>query len=129
MSAIESCRTAAFAAIRAMRKTAPYDHRVQLLPQPALPKCQGGGRAKNNGLPRARPTVAGAVLSRGVHVARIDRRHRLPEQGRPLRSFVQGLAEIMLTIAADPKHLGAAWHHLGAAHLGLGHDPSPPRPP
>ena len=32
-------------------------------------------------------------------------------------------AETTLTIAADPKHLGAQdRHHRGAAHLGLGHD-------
>ena len=34
-------------------------------------------------------------------------------------------AETMLTIAADPKHLGARHrHHRRAAHLGLGPDPS-----
>ena len=38
-------------------------------------------------------------------------------------------AETMLTIAADPKHLGARdRHHLRAAHLGLGADPSSARP-
>ena len=37
-------------------------------------------------------------------------------------------AETMTTIAADPEHLGAHRHHLGASHLGLGHDPSPARP-
>ena len=32
--------------------------------------------------------------------------------------------ETMLTIAADPKHLGVDRHHLGAPHLGLSDDPS-----
>jgi hypothetical protein len=44
-----------------------------------------------------------------------DRQHRLPEQGRHLRPLVQSLllrkqgaaAETLITIAADPKHLGA----------------------
>ena len=37
-------------------------------------------------------------------------------------------AETLLTIAADPKHLGARdRHHLGAAHLGLGPDASSAR--
>ena len=35
-------------------------------------------------------------------------------------------AETLLTIAADPKHLGAAHrHHRRAPHLGLGDDPEP----
>ena len=37
-------------------------------------------------------------------------------------------SEALLTIAADPKHLGADRHHRGAPHLGLGHDPSSARP-
>ena len=38
-------------------------------------------------------------------------------------------AETLITIAADPKHLGARdRHHLRAAHLGLGAHPSPARP-
>ena len=38
-------------------------------------------------------------------------------------------AETMLTIAADPKHLGAKdRYHIRPAHLGLGHDPSPACP-
>ena len=34
-------------------------------------------------------------------------------------------AETMLTIAADPKHLGPHRHHLGVAQLGLGNDAEP----
>ena len=46
-------------------------------------------------------------------------------QGRDLRPAVQGVAETMLTIAADPGHLGGRIGITSAAHLGLGTDPSP----
>jgi hypothetical protein len=38
-------------------------------------------------------------------------------------------AETLLTIAADPKHLGRShWYHHRAPYLGLGDDPSSPSP-
>src|SRR6476659_3465841 len=84
MSAIESCRTAALGGLRL------YDHRLQLLPQPALPEVP---RSRREGMARrARGrSVARAVLSRGVHPACGHRRHRLPEQGGDLRHPIQGL--------------------------------------
>jgi hypothetical protein len=43
----------------------------------------------------------------GLHAAGADRRHRVPEQGRDLRLLFDVAAEVLLTIAADRKHLGA----------------------
>ena len=60
------------------------------LPQPALPQVPGCGSAGMAGRARGR-AAAGAVLPCRVHAAGSDRRHRLPEQGRDLRSPVQGL--------------------------------------
>ena len=54
------------------------------------PKCQGAAAQRMAGRARGR-AAAGAVLSCRVHAAGADRRHRLPEQGRDLRSAVQGL--------------------------------------
>ena len=108
-------------------RTAPHHHRLQLLPQPALPEVPGRGRQGMARRARGRP-AAGAVLSRGVHAAGADRRHRLPEQGRDLRSLVQGLGR---DAAHDRGRSQASRrphrHHLRAAHLGLGAHPSPAR--
>src|SRR6476661_8719242 len=75
---------------RALRGLRLYDHRLQLLPQPALPEVP---RSRREGMARrARGrSVARAVLSRGVHPACGHRRHRLPEQGGDLRHPIQGL--------------------------------------
>ena len=69
------------------------------------------------------------MVIRVEHTAGSHRRYRLPEQGRRLRSFVQGLSR-------DPDHdrrrpqapRRPRRHHLGSPYLGLGHDPSPARP-
>ena len=107
----------------------------------------GSMRARSNSVP-ARPYIErlGALsrliwpsvcpLLQGVMIALrmasislwIDRRHRLPEQGRPLRSFVQGLGRDHADDCRRPQASRCQdRHHLRAAHLGLGHDPSPPR--
>ena len=75
---------------RALRGLRPHHHRLQQLPQPALPEVPGRRGAGVAGRARGR-AAAGALLPRGVHAAGGDRRHRLPEQGRDLRSAVQGL--------------------------------------
>ena len=72
--------------------------------------------------------AGGALLPRRVHAAAADRRHRLPEQGRDLRPAVQGERRD----AADDRGRPEAARcqdrlHLGAAHLGLRHDPSSAR--
>jgi hypothetical protein len=51
--------------------------------------------------------AAGSLLSRRLHPAGGDRRDRVPEQGRRVRLLLRTAAETLLTIAADPKHLGA----------------------
>ncbi len=57
------------------------------LPQPALPEVSGSGSSRVVGRARGR-AIASAVLPRRVHATGADRRHRLPEQGRHLRSLV-----------------------------------------
>ena len=76
-------------ACRALRGLRAHAHRLQLLPQPPLSQVPGrGGQAMAGRAPGR--AVAGAVLSRGVHAAGADRRHRLSEQGGDLRHPVQG---------------------------------------
>ena len=60
------------------------------LPQPALPEVPGRRGTGMAGRARGR-AVAGRLLPRRVHAAGSDRRHRLAEQGRDLRSAVQGV--------------------------------------
>ena len=113
---------------RALRGLRAQPDLVQLLPQPALPEVPGRGGKGLAGRARGR-SAAGAVLSRRVHAAGGHRRYRLPEQGRHLRSAVQGLGR-------DPDHhrrrpqasRRPRRHHLGSPYLGLGHDPSPACP-
>ena len=129
MSAIESCRTAALGGHVARCEDCAYTiHRLQLLPQPALPEVPGRRRQAVARRSRGR-AAAGAVLSRRVHAAGSDRRHRLSQQGRHLRSAVQGLGR---DDADDRRRSEASRrqdrHHLRAAYLGLGHDPSPACP-
>ena len=50
---------------------------------------------------------AAALLPRRVHAALGHRRHRLAEQGEVYGLLFKAASEAMLTIAADPKHLGA----------------------
>jgi hypothetical protein len=72
-----------------------------------LPEVSGRG---GDGLAcRARGrSAAGQLFPRGLHAAGRDRSDRLPEQGGGLRNLLfRTAAETLLTIAADPKHLGA----------------------
>ena len=72
------------------RDLRPHRHRLQQLPQPALPQVPGRCGPRVAGRARGR-SPAGAVLSCGVHAAGADRRHRLSEQGGDLRPAVQSL--------------------------------------
>src|SRR4029077_5654405 len=72
---------------RALRELLAHRHRLQLLPQPALPEVPERGGAGMAGRARAR-VAAGPVLSRIIHVAGSDRGYRLSEQGRDLRSAI-----------------------------------------
>ena len=106
MSAIESCRTAALGGHVARCEGCAHTIIATILPQPALPKVPGRGRTAMARRARSR-VAARAVLPCGVHAAGQDRRHRLSEQGRDLRPAVQGIRRDAITIAADPKYLGA----------------------
>jgi len=65
-----------------------------------------------------RPTSTSSLCPR-------QRRHRLHQQALCDLLF-RALAETIRTIAADSSHPGRQdRHHVGAAHLGLGHDTSP----
>ena len=64
-------------------------------------------RRRRRGWPTARPSSCQSLLPRRLHPAGADRRHRLPEQGGDLRHPLQGGRRDLITIAADPKHLGA----------------------
>ena len=129
MSAIETCRTAALGGhVERCEDCAHERDRLQFLPQSALPEVSGRGGATMARRPRG-GTPAGSLLSRRLHPAGRDRRHRVPEQGRRLRPPV-------------PDRRGDADHHRRrpeasgrahrpdrrAPHLGLGADPPSARP-
>ena len=128
MSAIESCRTAALGGhVARCEDCAPHHHRLQQLPQPALPEVPGRRGARVDGGAGGR-AAARALLPRRLHAAGRDRRHRLPEQGGDLRPAVQGLGRDHAHDRRRPEASGRQdRHHLGAAHLGLGHDASSAR--
>ena len=93
------------------------------LRQPALPEVPGSSGAPVACRPRGRASAA-ALLPRGVHAALGGRRHRLAEQGGAYGLLFKAASETMLTIAADPKHLGRASGSFCAAYLGIGAHPS-----
>ena len=114
---------------RALRGLRAHADRLQLLPQPALPEVPGRRRARN-GSPRARPSCCPC---RTIHVV-----FTLPAPIADIayqnKAVVYDLlfkaaAETLLTIAADPKHLGARIGITAVLHTwGSAHDPSPARP-
>jgi Putative transposase len=76
---------------RALREVLAHRHRLQLLPQPALPEVSGSGSTRVAGRARGR-AIAGADL------------------------LFKASSETVLTIAADPKHLGACIGILSVLH-------------
>ena len=104
-------------------------HRKMLMPASQLPITGSAHKAANGRRPLAaatgtapsarvrRPRVArrargrsaaGWILPRGLHAAGRDRRHRATRTRPSVYDLLfQAAAETMLTIAADPKHLGA----------------------
>jgi len=105
MSAIESCRTVALGG-HVMRCENCLHTQI------AYNSCRNR-HAQVPGLAGAGVDEAAQVrtagrplLSRRIHAAGTDCRHRLPEQGHRLRSLVQGFSQTMRTIAADPNRLG-----------------------
>ena len=108
MSAIENCRTAALGGhVEACDGLRPQAHRLQQLPQPALPQVPGCGGARL-GSPSARPTCCRSATSTSssrcpAEIADIAFQNKAAVYDLLFRAA----SETMLTIAADPKHLGA----------------------
>src|ERR1700721_4374607 len=89
MSAIESCRTAALGGHVARCEDCAYTT-IAYNSCRHRPKCQGA--AARQWMARARGrTAPDSLLPRRLHAAVGGWRHRLPDQGRDLRSAVQGL--------------------------------------
>ena len=110
MSAIERCRTAALGGHVARCENAACGHThiaYNSCRNRHCPKCQGA--AARDWLAESRGGVAaGWVFSRRLHAAR----HRIADIAYQNKRVIYGLlfkatAETMLTIAGDPKHLGA----------------------
>src|ERR1035441_10377832 len=90
MSAIESCRTAALGG-HVMRCEDCLHTQIAYnsCRNRHCPKCQGS-QALEWMKQRKSELLDVPVLPRRIHAAGADCRHRLPEQGRRLRSLVQG---------------------------------------
>src|SRR5712664_3833654 len=74
-------------------------------------------------------TAGRPLLPRRIHAAGADCRHRLPEQGRRLRSLVQGfLADNAHDCGRSQPPGRQDRLHLGTPHLGLRDEPSSTRP-
>src|SRR3981081_4426599 len=74
-------------------------------------------------------TAGRPLLPRRIRAAGADCRHRLPEQGRRLRSLVQGfLADNAHDCGRSQAPGRQDRLHLGTPHLGLRDDPSSTRP-
>ena len=125
MSAIERCRTAALGGhVARCEDCAHTVIAYNSCRNRHCPKCQGAA-AKQWLAEREAELLPVPLLPRRVHAAGADRRYRLPEQGRDLRSVVQGLGR---DHAHDRRRSQAPRrphrHHRRPPYLGLGHDPS-----
>ena len=100
---------------------------------PTTAAATGIARSARGGRPglarRARGRAATRrLLPPRVHAAGSDRRYRLPEQGRHLRSVVQGGGRDHAHHRRRPQASRRQdRHHRRAPHLGLGADPSSAR--
>ena len=91
---------------RGLRGLRPVAHRLQLLPQPALPKCQGAAARTWLAEREADLLPVGyfhVVFTLPAEVADIAFQNKALVYDLLFRAA----SETMLTIAADPKHLGA----------------------
>ena len=80
---------------------------LQLLPQPALPEVPEHGGPALARCAAGRP-AAGRVLPRGLHAAGAHCRHRVQNKAAIYGLLFDVAAEVLQTIAADPRHLGHA---------------------
>ena len=118
MAAIERCRTAALGGhVARCEKACGYTLiAYNSLPQSALPEVPGCGGARMAGRTRGR-ALAGAVLSSSSSRCR----RAIADIAYQNKAVVYDLlfkasAETMLTIAADPKHLGARIGIISVLH-------------
>ena len=114
-------------ACRTLPEVLAHPHRLQLLPQPALPEVPSGRGKGVAGRARGR-AAAGALLPPGLHPAGADRRHRLSEQGRDLRSPAQGLGrDADHHRSRSPAPRRPHRNPVRPPYLGLGAHSPPPR--
>ena len=102
MSAIESCRTAALGGHVRAARTAPIP------PSPTIPAATGIARSakelpRSNGSRRAKPAVAGAVLSCRVHPPAPIADIAYQNKAAIYDLLFKASAETMTTVAADPS--------------------------
>ena len=126
MSAIERCRTAALGGhVARCEELRPHGHRLQQLPQPALPQVPGRGGA-GSGSPSARPSCCRSpyfhvVLHAAGPIADIAYQNKAVVYDLLFKASAE-------TDAHDRGRSQAPRrphrHHLRAAHLGLGADAS-----
>ena len=129
MSAIESCRTAALGGhVMRCEDCSHTHHRLQQLPQSALPEVPGRGRHWQ-WLSSASPNCWRCRTSTSCSRCR----RAIADIAYQNKAVVYDLlfkasAETMLHDCGRPQASGRSHrHHLGAAHLGLGDDPSSAR--
>jgi hypothetical protein len=123
MSAIERCRTAALGGhVARCEKCSHTVIAYNSCRNRHCPKCQGAA-AKQWLAEREAELLPVPYFHRGVHVPGAGRRHRLPEQGRDLRSVVQGCGRHHTHHRRRSQASGRQdRHHRRAPYLGLGHD-------
>jgi len=123
MSAIENCRTAALGGhVARCEDCAHTTIAYNSLPQPALPEVPGRGSAPVDGGARGR-TAADPLLPCRLHAPLGDWRIAYQNKAVIYDCCSRPSSETMLTIAADPKHLGARIGITSVLHSwGSGHD-------
>ena len=130
MSAIERCRTAALGGHVARCETAARIRSISFnsCRSRSCPKCQGSAARKWLAEREAELLEVGyfhLVFTLPAAVADIAWQNKEVVYG----ILFKAAAETMLTIAADPRHLGARdRHHRRASHMGLGDDASSAHP-
>ena len=82
----------------------------------SCPKCQAAARAKWLAEREAELLPVEQVLPRCVHTAAADCQTGASECQEHLPILFRAVSETLLTIAADPKHLGAAIGFLAVLH-------------
>src|SRR5450432_4449495 len=129
MSAIESCRTVALGGHVMRCEDCSYTQiAYNSCRNRHCPKCQGS-QALAWMKQRKSELLDVPLLPSRVHAAGADCRHRLPEQGRRLRSLVQGfLADNAHDCGRSQAPRRQDRLHLGTPHLGLRDEPSSTRP-